>query len=78
MTKQTTPKEGYGKFSMEESILNENYELSKISKLIEASLVEKDKQISALYEELSRLDDEISHKEKLLRNLQNQLEQQKL
>ena len=54
MITQTVPKERYGKLSMSDWMLNENKELRKISKLNEASLVKKDKQISVMRDELSR------------------------
>ncbi|WP_407423063.1 hypothetical protein [Methanobrevibacter sp.] len=64
MITKTIPKERYGKLSMSDWMLNENKELRKISKLNEASLVKKDKQISVMRDELSR-------KDEVIRKLQN-------
>ena len=77
MTNQTTAKERYNALSAYEVYLTEIDEYRELVKQNEASLVKKDNEMSAMRDELSRKEDELSRKDEHIRNLENQLKQQK-
>ena len=77
MITQTVPKERYNALSAYEVYLTEIDEYRELVKQNEVSLVKKDNEMSAMRDELSRKEDELSRKDEHIRNLENQLKQQK-
>ncbi len=75
MITKSVPKEIYGELSVFELFLNEIDEYRELVKQNEASLLKKDKEMSAMGDEMSTMRNELSAKDQLIEDLKKQLEQ---